>query len=317
MSETRKPFWIGLFLLSGILLMALILLLLGRDNWLRQHRDYVVYFTGALDGLDVGADVTYRGVRIGQVHEISLAWDADGRDVVIPVVLRIMPPAAMRGDISAIDPLVEQLIARGLRAQLQTPSLLTGKAIVALDLFPGKPGYQRPQEPGGLAVIPSVPSRADQAARVLNDLVATLSEMPLREIVASLRNSLAGIEKLVSSPQLAEGMQHLSLTLDNLDHLTAQLEQQLPALLGSARQSSDVVRSVLGDARKVAAVTERTLADISRLSRELEQSLGPQSEAQYRLLQGLEELARASKAMQRTLETIDQQPQSLIFGKEP
>lgn len=316
MSESRKPFWIGLFLLAGILLLTVALLLLGRDNWLGQHRDYVVYFTGALDGLDVGADVTYRGVKVGQVHEVSLEWDDQSHDVVMPVVLRINPQVKLSEAGAGFDHVVEQLIERGLRAQLQTPSLLTGKAIVALDLFPGRPGYSRIEADGGLPVIPSVSSRGDRAARVLGDLVDTLGEMPLREIVESLRVSLAGIERLVGSPELQQGLQHLGSTLDNLDRLSATLDQQLPGLLASGEQSSKALQGTLHELRNTARASQRTLEDIGRLSRELEQSLGPQSEAQYRLLRSLDELARASKAMQRTLEGIDQQPQSLIFGKE-
>src|SRR5690606_6266775 len=97
MSEPRKPFWIGAFLLSGIVLLAGGLLLLGRDNWFSQPSDYVVYFTGALDGLDVGADVTYRGVKVGTVREIRLSYDRKLKDVVIPVVLRINPDAGREG----------------------------------------------------------------------------------------------------------------------------------------------------------------------------------------------------------------------------
>jgi len=63
-------------------------LLLSRDSWFSQPSEYVVYFTGALDGLDVGADVTYRGVKVGTVREIRLSYDRQLGDVVMPVVLR-------------------------------------------------------------------------------------------------------------------------------------------------------------------------------------------------------------------------------------
>ena len=63
MSESRKPLLIGSFLLSGLFLLVVGTLLLSRDSWFSQPSEYVVYFKGALDGLDVGADVTYRGSR--------------------------------------------------------------------------------------------------------------------------------------------------------------------------------------------------------------------------------------------------------------
>ena len=126
MSEARKPFLIGAFLLAGLALLAAGVLLLSRDSWFSQPSEYVVYFTGALDGLDVGADVTYRGVKVGTVREIRLSYDRELQDVVIPVVLRIDPAAGHEGQ--SFDRVVERLVERGLRAQLQTQSLLTGKS---------------------------------------------------------------------------------------------------------------------------------------------------------------------------------------------
>lgn len=315
MSETRKPFWIGTFLLGGIALLAGGLLLLGRDSWFSQPSDYVVYFTGALDGLDVGADVTYRGVKVGTVREIRLSYDRELKDVVIPVVLRIDPAAGREG--GRFDKVVERLVERrGLRAQLQTQSLLTGKSIVALDLFPGQTGYVREPNEIGLPTIPSVPSRVDQAADVLRDLVATLRELPLREMVLSANRTLQALERLSTSPELQAGLVSLGRTLHNLDELTQQLQRQIPPMLDNARQGSGELRAALGDLRQAAQAATSALQQAHALVGETRRSLGPESEAQFQLLQALEDLGQASKALQRTAESLEQRPESLIFGKK-
>lgn len=314
MSEPRKPFWIGAFLLSGIALLAGGLLLLGRDNWFSQPSDYVVYFTGALDGLDVGADVTYRGVKVGTVREIRLSYDRELKDVVIPVVLRINPDAGRESQ--RFDRVVERLVERGLRAQLQTQSLLTGKAIVALDLFPGQAGYVREPHDLELPTIPSVPSRVDQAADVLRDLLDTLRELPLGEMIVSANNTLQALERLSSSPELQGGLVSLAQTLHNLENLTQQLQRQIPPILDNARQGSGELRTAIGDLRQAAQAATVALQQMQGLAGDTRRSLGPESEAQYQLLQTLEELGRASKALQRTAESLEQQPESLIFGNK-
>lgn len=314
MSEPRKPFWIGAFLLSGIALLAGGLLLLGRDNWFSQPSDYVVYFTGALDGLDVGADVTYRGVKVGTVREIRLSYDRELKDVVIPVVLRINPDAGRESQ--RFDRVVERLVERGLRAQLQTQSLLTGKAIVALDLFPGQAGYVREPHDLELPTIPSVPSRVDQAADVLRDLLDTLRELPLGEMIVSANNTLQALERLSSSPELQGGLVSLAQTLHNLENLTQQLQRQIPPILDNARQGSGELRTAIGDLRQAAQAATVALQQMQGLAGDTQRSLGPESEAQYQLLQTLEELGRASKALQRTAESLEQQPESLIFGNK-
>lgn len=314
MSESRKPFWIGAFLLSGIALLAGGLLLLGRDNWFSQPSDYVVYFTGALDGLDVGADVTYRGVKVGTVHEIRLSYDSELKDVVIPVVLRIDPDAGRKGQ--RFDRVVERLVERGLRAQLQTQSLLTGKAIVALDLFPGQAGYVREPHEIELPTIPSVPSRVDQVASLLRELAGSLREMPLREMMVSANNTLQALERLSTSPELQGGLLSLGQTLRNVENLTQQLQRQIPPILDNARQGSGELRTAIGDLRQAAQAATVALQQMQGLAGDTQRSLGSESEAQFQLLQTLEELGRASKALQRTAESLEQRPESLIFGKQ-
>lgn len=314
MNETRKPFWIGAFLLTGIALLAAGLLLLARDSWFSQPSDYAVYFTGSLDGLDVGADVTYRGVKVGTVREIRLAYDQQLQDVMIPVVLRIRPD--MAGSTAQVEKALEGLIARGLRAQLQTQSLLTGKSIVALDLFPGQPGYRGEPDALGLPVIPSVPSRVDQAADVLRELLASLREMPLRELVQSAHHSLQALERFTASDQLQQGLGSLGRSLGHLERLSASLQQQLPALLGEARDSSASLRLALEDARQAMHSARQALEQMDTLAHDLRHNLGPESENQYQLLSTLEALQRSSKALQRTVESLEQHPESLIFGKK-
>ncbi len=313
MSESRKPLLIGSFLLSGLFLLVVGTLLLSRDSWFSQPSEYVVYFKGALDGLDVGADVTYRGVKVGSVREIRLSYDRNIKDVVMPVILRIDPRQATSK--RSFDQVLEQLVQRGLRAQLQTPSLLTGKAIVALDIFPDTPGYVREPNELELPAIPSVPSRIDQAANLLNDLVAEIRELPLLELIDSATQAMRGIERLSRSDDLNNGLHSLAATLANLDRLSQRLDAQLPALLASAQRSSGELDATLSEIRQASAGLRQTLEQTNALLGDSRRSLGPESELQYQLGSALQELSRASKALQRTAESLEQQPQSLIFGK--
>ena len=313
MSETRKPLLIGSFLLGGLLLLVAGALLLSRDSLFSQPSEYVVYFKGALDGLDVGADVTYRGVKIGSVREIRLSYDPAIKDVVMPVIVRIDPRQASGR--RSFDKVLDQLIKRGLRAQLQTPSLLTGKAIVALDMFPERDGYVREPNELELPAIPSVPSRIDQAAGVLNDLISDLRELPLRDMISAATQAMQGIERLTRSDNLDQGLHSLSSTLASLDRLSQRLETQLPALLDSARSSSGELDATLGEIRQASASLRQTLEQTNALLGDSRRSLGPESELRYELGTALQELGRASKALQRTAESLEQQPQSLIFGK--
>lgn len=317
MSESRKPFLIGAFLLSGVAFLAAGLLLLSRDSLLSRPVEYVVYFTGALDGLDVGADVTYRGVKVGNVQQINLSYDRTLNDVVMPVTIRINSDSARsKKKDRGFDHSIEPLIARGLRAQLQTPSLLTGKAIVALDFFPEQPGYIRDPHIIDLPAIPTVPSRIDQIADVLRDLAKGLKEMPLKETLEAANKTLLAFERIATAPETQAGLHSLSVSLANFEKISQQLQQRLPGMLDNVHSGSVELKDALVDVRHAAQSARDALQQMDAMVSDGRRSLGPQSELQYELLQSLQDLGQASKALQRTAESLEQQPQSIIFGKK-
>ena len=317
MTESRKPFFIGAFLLSGVVLLAAGLLLLSRDSLLSRPVEYVVYFTGALDGLDIGADVTYRGVKVGNVRQINLSYDRNLNDVVMPVTIRINAEnVPSQSSQESFDRSIDRLMQRGLRAQLQTPSLLTGKAIVALDFFAGQQGYIREPHIIDLPAIPSVPSRIDQVADVLRDLVDGLKEIPMKDTLEAANKTLLAFERLASAPETESGMQSLSGTLSNFEKISQQLQQRLPGMLDNVESGSTELKNALVDVRQAAQSARAALQQMDDMVSDGRRSLGPQSELQYELLQSLQDLGQASKALQRTAESLEQQPQSIIFGKK-
>ena len=317
MSESRKPFLIGAFLLGGVALLVAGLLLLSRDSLLSRPVEYVVYFTGALDGLDVGADVTYRGVKVGNVQQINLSYDRTLNDVVMPVTIRINSESARsKKKDRGFDHSIEPLIAKGLRAQLQTPSLLTGKAIVALDFFPEQPGYIRDPHIIDLPAIPTVPSRIDQIADVLRDLAKGLKEMPLKETLEAANKTLLAFERIATAPETQAGLHSLSVSLANFEKISQQLQQRLPGMLDNVHSGSVELKDALVDVRHAAQSARDALQQMDAMVSDGRRSLGPQSELQYELLQSLQDLGQASKALQRTAESLEQQPQSIIFGKK-
>lgn len=317
MTESRKPFFIGAFLLGGIALLAAALLLLSRDSLLSKPVEYVVYFTGALDGLDIGADVTYRGVKVGSVRQITLTYDRNLNDVVMPVTIRINAESGPnKNKDRGFENSIERLIERGLGAQLQTPSFLTGKAIVALDFFPEQKTYVREPHLIDLPVIPTVPSRIDQAADVLRDLVEGLKEMPLKDTLEAANKTLLAFERLASAPETQAGIQSLSRSLASFEKITQELQQRLPGMMDNVHRGSVELKDALGDVRHAAQSARDALQQMDAMVSDGRRSLGPQSELQYELLQSLQNLGQASKALQRTAESLEQQPQSIIFGKK-
>ena len=72
MSEKKNSFLIGLFVLGAAALLLTGVVLFSSANFFAEKLKVVSFFNGSVKGLQVGASVTFRGVRIGQVEDLSL-----------------------------------------------------------------------------------------------------------------------------------------------------------------------------------------------------------------------------------------------------
>jgi paraquat-inducible protein B len=111
-------------------------------------QSYVVNFKESVKGLSVGAPVDFRGVNIGEVVRIGLAFDPKTFELEQPVEFYLYPErlqarSTMTGEIVPFPKTrpeqvqrIKSFIDKGLRVQLRTSSLLTGQKYLAIDMFP-------------------------------------------------------------------------------------------------------------------------------------------------------------------------------------
>ena len=91
MGSKANPKLIGAFALGAIALLVIAIIAIGGGKLFRQTIPIVMYFPRSVAGLNVGAPVTFRGVRLGEVTDIFLGFDPKSRDVVIPVFAELFP----------------------------------------------------------------------------------------------------------------------------------------------------------------------------------------------------------------------------------
>ncbi len=111
--------------------------------------NYVINFTESVRGLSIGAPVEFRGIPLGKVTDIRLSYNASSNKITIPVTVTLdYELIALKGEDETAEQIYAQhekrtdyMVKKGLRAQLQTASLLTGQLFVAIDLFPDAPAF--------------------------------------------------------------------------------------------------------------------------------------------------------------------------------
>src|SRR5262245_2179172 len=182
MSVRANPSCIGAFVLGAGIVLVAGLLFWGGTGLFKQRIHWVMYFDSAVTGLQKGAPVLMRGVRIGEVKDIQIRW---GKSLV--GVYADMEPDSFHGVPPSDVPAATKVAIkeRSFRAQLRPQSFVTGVLYVAIDEFPGTPLVLRGLDPSVLE-MPTVPTDLERWKAKLERLSETLTELPLQEIAQSV-----------------------------------------------------------------------------------------------------------------------------------
>ena len=209
----------------------------------RQH--YVLRFTESVRGLSVGAPVDFRGITIGEVIAIQPQLSPASAEISMQVEVSLQPgrlrtpgskshlPAGSTSEDAAFRAFVDQLVAKGLRAQLRNGNLVTGQLYVALDFFPGA-GAARPDWAASPPRLPTQRGSLDELQTTLMRIVTRLDKLPIEEIGTDTRKLLASLQRSVDETEAL---------LKRIDNLTD----------GEVRSTIVEARSAIADTRKLVA----------------------------------------------------------------
>ena len=296
MSKKINTTSIGLFIVTGVALGVTGLLLFSSSKMFSKSHNIIVYFNESLNGLNEGAPVKYRGVTIGSVKRVMVRYNQAANDLAMPVILEIDDKlvnqrlADAAGELfytSSTEAQVrEARIKAGLRASLQTESLVTGVLYVDIQTDPHAPPPVLHQLEPIYIELPTEPTKVQQLFNnlasldikslqtnldnLITRLDATVGELKMADINTGITNLLTSVNELVSNPDLTNALAALRPTLDEY------------------RGAGQNLRSVLAPDSPVINGVDLTL----------------------------EQLAGASQSVAALAEFLKQHPNALITGRE-
>jgi paraquat-inducible protein B len=238
-------------------------------------------------GLSPGAPVEFRGIPLGRVVEISFKHSPPG-DSRVPVVIEIDSDTLAKA-VENIDNgknVLEESVRRGLRATLSTASLLTGALYVDLDFIPGAPSAELVKS-GEYEIIPTQSSGFAQLQDKVNAILTKIEALPLDETLGKFGNA---------ADEIAITVKDVRSTLDEAEAALAEAKKLL------ARDET----------QNLTAELEATLKEV----RSSVSSLGPEGAVQGDLSRTLDELRAALRAFKTLSDSIEEKPNSLLFGRK-
>lgn len=276
MGATTKTTAVGIFVLVALALAIASIAIFGSGKLFEKRLRYVIYFDGSVTGLNVGSAVTFRGVKVGSVSDIQVTINNDEELVRLPVFVDINPRRfaglSTVADGAQAEQFIEHLVRRGLRAQLQVQSLVTGQLMVDLDFYPDREAKYSGVD-HDVPELPAIPSD-------LEVLSKSLKQLPIEEIVTRTLNALEGIDKLVNSPRLPETLTLMRDATARLETLLTGMNERMDPMLADAQTmvkevknlviaAHDHVDPLAKDMQELVADGRRTLAKIDDTSRKL------------------------------------------------
>ena len=316
MRENPNTVAIGAFVVGAILIaIATLIFLMG--SGFGKKETVVMVFSGSVKGLNVGAPLALRGVQVGKVTKIELQLNSD-QDNIIMMVEAVFDEKNIRRKGSKDVELSEELISRGLRAQLNSQSLLTGLLYVELDFHPNSPLHLVDINSPYIQ-LPTIPTSLERITKKLQDI-------DISKVAGQLESIGDGIDQFVTSKSFQGLPDNVTSTMDSLRELSSQLQEQLattgPKLDTVLDEAAETVATANTELPKLATLVEENLRTLNNAISAVEQSMtnidelvSPDSETLYRLNNALQEMTRAGRALQSLASTLEEQPEALIRGK--
>jgi paraquat-inducible protein B len=354
MSKQANKTAIGVFVVGAVILAVAAIIVFGSGKFFVKKELFVAYFQGSVKGLRVGAPVMFRGVKIGEVTKMRLYSKRKDMSIEIPVIFNVDPDSihgvgsVVETDQKSEEQLMDALIKVGLRARLDMQSFVTGQKMINIDFYPDTPvrllGGEGIDLGEDIFEIPTIQTLEQEIGK-------TLEEVPIGELAESLRNSLKGIERFVTSDEIAQSLNYFKQTLkearDLVRHVDGKIDpffadvektlkdaqamllnvdSQVDPLAGSIIRTSDDARKLVNNVnqrvRPIQADLAKTTKSLRAALDTAENALGEvngmvseNSEFRYQIDIFLREITLMARSLRSFADYLERNPDALIRGK--
>lgn len=322
MSARTHPRAVGVFVLVAVALLLTAVVALSARGWFVATERFSVYFPGSVRGLNRGATVSFRGVKIGEVIDVRAILTGQPDPLVQIEVVLEMRRAAVEVPEGRHNPFegltgqafADELVRRGLRARMLSASLLTGQRYIELDFTPEDPARMAGLHPR-YPELPTTPTAFEKLGDQAEDFFEKLAELPLGEMLDDVRTVIQSTREILDSEELRgafsaadRSMTRLEATLVDAQKALAGVDSLVETLSAEASSTGSGARASLEEIRTTFEQAESSLAT-------LEQTLRAADDTRLEASRTLSELGEALRVMRNLAEYIQTHPEAFVLGK--
>src|SRR6266403_1600869 len=205
------------------------------------------------------------------------------------------------GGVAGDQELVADLIAQGLRAQLELQSLITGVLYVGLEIVEGSPARLALPPGSGYREIPSLPTTLEQAQAKLSEVLTQLSKLDVGGIGRSVTSAADGVPRLASSPDLQSAIVTLREALGAVRDVAGSVDARIGPLAANVNGRVD-------DARDSLKRLDGALDNVTALT-------DPRAPLADGLGAAITEVTGAARAVRQLADELSRNPNIILTGR--
>jgi phospholipid/cholesterol/gamma-HCH transport system substrate-binding protein len=306
MEAESKYVYVGLALVLLVAALVTGVIWLNRTGARADFNYYTIYFERQpLDGLQLGADVDMRGIKIGRVEDYQLQPEDINR---VRVTVRTDRRAPVRTN--TVANVTRNFVTGIAKVSLVTPEPL-GPALTEI-----RADQRYPVIPEGESNLDALAGRVNQLGDMAADTLESLND------VLKPRNRVAFTETLDNLRKLTTG---LEARLDGVDTTLAALNGAATSIGDASNRIATAAETAGADLRPAVRQTEKTLQDISTAAASLDKQIGALSRdfgsaasgTEEQLISAVNELRRTVESMNRVLDRLNDPRAALLGASKP
>lgn len=281
------------------------------DQAFTKKITFIMFFDGSVRGLNIDAPVEFKGIKVGAVLDIRLEFDNRDSSFRIPVLIEIEPERIIsRGESDTLSPYqtFSKLIDQGLRARLQSGSLLTGQLFIDLDMHPDSP-IKLVNSNAPFPELPTIPASMEQMTASVKGILEKFEKIKIEDIGTELLETLQGTNQLakgandlIKEPELKGSVADLKESLHSLKSILAKLDNRVDPIAVNLDQA-------IGEAHKTLENVQVTMGLMNGV-------LKHDSPLQYEFIELADELGEMARSIRTLVDLLERNPNSVIFGKD-
>lgn len=322
MKNKISPAAIGMFVIAASIIAVAAIMIFGAAKFFAKTETFISFFSESVNGLDVGAPLKYKGVKIGKVEGIFISSSKNIKESSVSVVYSIDIEQLRRktgATVKNYDEWFDEQIAEGLRAKLNYQSIVTGMLYIELDFIAGK-GDKFELKYGGTRFkeIPAAKSGLSELAKGLEKTMTDIAKIDFNAIGKNLNTALVKVgEKLDSldtkaiNDNAVSALKSIDALAQNKDLQTAL--KKLDSLLGNYDLLVDDVRAEL---KKFSGKGISLFEHADEAVQNINTIVAPQSPFRYQLAILLKSMNDSMNYISNFAEYLQRNPNSIITGKD-